>query len=335
MKLLIIGKISDPIYRGYDGANAINQQVWLINKGLTDLGHEVTVVCREGSDIKDMINITSATEIAASNEYAEMIKKEKYDCVLDYSDEKWIYKVINLLKLKAIFMVYSTQAYNSPPPIKYPCFVSNSKYASMRLSAQIGSPVKTLPYCIDTTVAFGRENKAKDYLLYFGRIAKDRGVHEFIDMVRQTGNKAMIAGDDINVEQTYVKSIMDKCDGELITYNGNVSEKTKFEMISNAKALVIPYLSDYDAGSCDTAKVATYLGTLVITTNKGATKEFLEPLKNAVILDSAEEITKMLKFRYTRVFKEMTDIKFDVRFSIDSTSRALVDLIKKRIKKPW
>ena len=81
-----------------------------------------------------------------------------------------------------------------------------------------------------------------DYLLFLGRIAKDKGVHTACELAKRTGQQLMIAGaPNVYTEIGYFeKEIMPYFDLPNITYLGEVTGRKKLKLIAGAKALLFP-----------------------------------------------------------------------------------------------
>jgi glycosyltransferase involved in cell wall biosynthesis len=71
---------------------------------------------------------------------------------------------------------------------------------------------------------------------------------------------------------------------------GKVNEATKARFLSRAKALVMPYLDDLSAFTCQTILEAFQYGTPVIAFNRGAVPEFVEDGVNGLICDDIDDL---------------------------------------------
>jgi glycosyltransferase involved in cell wall biosynthesis len=93
------------------------------------------------------------------------------------------------------------------------------------------------------------ETKKEDYLLFFSRISKEKGVHNFVEICKELKCKGIIAGEDNlirGIESNYLIELLKEIinanrEGADIEYLGSVSEEKKVELLSRAKAVVIPY----------------------------------------------------------------------------------------------
>ena len=133
-----------------------------------------------------------------------------------------------------------------------------------------------------------------DYFLFLSRISRMKGCHEAIEACKTSGNKLMVAGEDIFVQDpSYVLSIMNSCDGKNIKYLGNVSEDKKRELLSNAKALVLPILWNEPFGLVAIEALAS--GTPVITSPRGAMLEIIQHRKSGLFCQNIGELKSAMK----------------------------------------
>lgn len=115
---------------------------------------------------------------------------------------------------------------------------------------------------------FPFKKEKKDYLLYFGRIIKRKGVQLASDIAKATGNELYIVGQgdlENDVEQIHLSK------EKHIHYHPAVGPKERAELLSNAKAVLMPtyYLEPFGGVNVE----AQLCGTPVITTDWGAFPE--------------------------------------------------------------
>ena len=335
MKLLAISLMNHPVQDGYDLANPINQQAYWLVKYLQQK-HDVTLVCPDASAtiFKDIISAHFNHEQSAFNEYKDQVKWGEYDLIIDFSAEKWSHEIAKEKKLKTLYIMHHLiHSYETPPPLTNPCLVGVSDAYSMLISARLGMPVRTLPFGYELPEKSDSVPKREDkgYFLYCGRIVKDKGVHELLSMCKRYRKELIICGDDRNVEQEYVFRLLQHCDGDKIKYYGAVGEGIKLKLIAEAHALVIPYLSDWDAMCCSTAKAATVLKVPTLTLNKGAVSEFIVSGNNGLIVNTLEQLDEAIK---SDVVSER-QCTFDAAHNSLPAYSKLDFLIEEAIKSPW
>jgi glycosyltransferase involved in cell wall biosynthesis len=290
-KFLVVMGARFPTHSSYDFSNPLQQQAYWLAKRLEEK-HDVTVVCREGSTpFKSMVVFSHDNEKVAFAEFKEQVTWKEYDLVVDFSTEKWSYQMAREKNLRVLYVTHPLLGYVTPPPLRYPCMTGVSNAHCAHLSREMGVPIRKLPFGYELEGEFKREDK--DYLLYFGRIVKEKGVHELISLCKKRRLELIVAGDDrsdMGIEPEYVHRILEECDGGMVHYVGSVDESVKLKLISQAHALVMPYLSDSDAFTCLTAKAATLLKVPVIALKRGAVSEFIEQGENGVYVNSIEDL---------------------------------------------
>ena len=274
-----------------------------------------------------MVTSHNNAELAAFTETKDQIKWGEYELVIDYTVEKNSYSIIKEKGLKRLLMCHPLyHNYSTPPPLKYPCIVGTSDAHCQYLSERLGVPVRELPYGYELPDKDVPERDNKGYLLYIGRIAKAKGVHEFLSLCKKNRFDAVIAGDDKNVEEGYVFNILERCEGLNIRYMGCIDESVKMKLLSEAQALVIPYLSDFDAFVCSTLSIATAMKIPTIALNKGAVKEFINKGVNGFYVDTLEQL-------YSFDFNKIDGLTFDYNYK--PKYARIEELITAAISDPW
>ena len=325
MKLALISDVTGYVKPSYNYADPVNAEVYWIAEELAKKGHEVSMVTRTGSVLPEGVNDiphNQGTEQDALKDYGEKISDS--GCVLDFSNEKWTTTIRDEKKLKAVYVCHPKQGYQNPPPITFPCFVGASPEHAMNLSGRLGIAVRYLPWGVKFPV---ERKESKDYILYFGRVVKERGCHEFVSICRKNQLQGIIAGDDINVDQPYVQSILKSCDGTRIRYFGAVTDKVRATLISEAKALVIPYLSDNDAYALLTVKMAYSAGVPVVSMKKG---EFADDIYIPGFF-----LAGNLEGLYSIDYDHLQRPDARAKFTIEQTITVLESLINEAINNPW
>jgi glycosyltransferase involved in cell wall biosynthesis len=330
-KYLVISPLEHPFKPDHDFANPVTQQSYWLAKHHEE-NADVTVVRSIASPpfFKDVIDVHSTNEREAWAEYKDLVKWEEYDLVIDFSFEKWSYvKAKEKKNLKVLYTLHPIfHGYSSPPPLKHPCLVGVSDPHCQQVSKDLGVVVKCLPFGYELP-AEPPKREDKDYLLYFGRVVKEKGIHELIEICRRRRIDLVIAGDDRYVDQAYVHKILEQADGDLIRYMGSVNEPVKLKLIAEAHALVIPYLSDFDAFTVLTAKAATLLKVPTVTMNKGAVRETIELGDNGVYVDSLDQL-RDFDFEHLEMGFTETMMK-EVKPRCETFER----LIGEAISSPW
>lgn len=167
--------------------------------------------------------------------------------------------------------------------------------------------------------------KKEDYVLYFGRVTKRKGVDIAIQVTKELGLKLIVAGQlgadhiDLSVSNVY--------------YVGPVSDQRRSELMSHARAVMVPtyYLEPFggvavEAMLCGTPAITSDWGAFPETVSHGVTgfrcrtfSEFCDGVERANTIDpvacrtlaekrfSLEAIAPM----YERYFERLNDLWTD------------------------
>lgn len=147
-----------------------------------------------------------------------------------------------------------------------------------------GIPVKEFPF----------NNKPSDYLLYLGRIAKERGVDLAITLARETGRKLVLAGPLPNHEKDYYrKEIKPHVDDKRILYLGEVSFSKRLELLGDALAFV--YLNRRPEGFGIGLIEAQACGTPIIGFNRGSVPEVVKNGKTGFVVETLKEAIEAIE----------------------------------------
>jgi len=126
------------------------------------------------------------------------------------------------------------------------------------------------------------------YLLFFGRIHPEKGVHEAIEVAQRAGMKLVIAG--IIQDQDYFKERVEPhLDGDAIEYVGSVGPALRADVLSGALALLHlisfdePFgLSMVESLACGTPVIAFGRGSIPEIIKHGETGYIVEDITDAV-----------------------------------------------------
>jgi len=126
------------------------------------------------------------------------------------------------------------------------------------------------------------------YLLFFGRIHPEKGVHEAIEVAQRVGMKLVIAG--IIQDQDYFKHRVEPhLDGDAIEYVGAVGPALRADVLGGALALLHlisfdePFgLSMVESLACGTPVIAFGRGSIPEIIKHGETGYIVEDITNAV-----------------------------------------------------
>ena len=126
----------------------------------------------------------------------------------------------------------------------------------------------------------------RDYLLFFGRIHREKGTAEAIEVARRTRLPLVIAG--IVQDDDYFKRFVEPhIDGTRVRYLGPVGPDRRGELLGRAKALL--HLVRFDEPFGFSVVEAMACGTPVIASSRGSMPEIVRRGENGFLVESLDE----------------------------------------------
>jgi glycosyltransferase involved in cell wall biosynthesis len=184
-------------------------------------------------------------------------------------------------------VVTTIHGFSSPKIVPvYQKYGRGSHYVSISNSDR--SPLLTYAATIYNGIRvsdFEFENTSGDYLLYFGRIHRDKGTAEAIEIATRSKRKLLIAGiiQDGNYFEQKVRPFL----SDQIVYVGEAGPEKRNELMKNALALLHPINFDEPFGM--SVAEAMLCGTPVIAFNRGSMGELIIPSKTGFLVDTVDQ----------------------------------------------
>lgn len=138
---------------------------------------------------------------------------------------------------------------------------------------------------------FTLNSEIGDYLLFFGRIHRDKGTREAIEIALEARIKLVIAG-YIQDEDYYNREVKPFIDGKQITYVGNADPAQRDKLLGEAYALLHPI--DFEEPFGLSVAESMFCGTPVVAFNKGSMKELIEHEKSGFLVRDVGEAVSVL-----------------------------------------
>lgn len=188
--------------------------------------------------------------------------------------------------------------------------------------------IATVYHGIDTD-NFTLQEKPGTYLIFFGRICREKGTAEAIKIAQQTNQKLIIAG-IIQDEEYYKEHVVPHVDGEHVEYVGNVGPERRNELLGGALALLHPISFNEPFGLSVVEAMAC--GTPVVAFKKGSMSELIVDGKTGFLVTSVDEaaqsITDHLKNINRADCREHVEQKFSVERMVEDYLKVYQQILK-------
>lgn len=320
MKILQIGpawmKIPPEDYGGTE---------WVIAnliKGLSSLGHDVTLFSVKGSRVEGKINyifkkglldegIDWSAALPAFIHYHQALKNaRKYDVVhahLSSSTDLLLLPLLADLSDKGIPNLLTIHSRFPFDRYSYMDSLFLKLYGRKILAVNISKSMQTsLPgqfrdggfvyNSLDVSKMKFSSSEGK-YLTWIGRIIPEKGTAEAIKIAKKTGEQLIFAGIVDQYDEKSVKYFKQKIkpliDGRQIKYLGPADLKLKNKLLKGAKAFLAPISWEEPFGMVFVESMAC--GTPVIVYNRGAAPEIIKDGKTGFIVSDQQEMIKAVK----------------------------------------
>jgi glycosyltransferase involved in cell wall biosynthesis len=154
-----------------------------------------------------------------------------------------------------------------------------------------------------------------DYLLYLGRLNREKGVLSAIDVAKAAGKHLVIAGNSVgNSEWSFfLHELQPSLNGDNISFRGQVNFQEKIELLKNAKALLFPIDRREPFGVVMIEAMAC--GTPVIAFRKGSVPEIVEHGRTGFVADTREEMKSVID-RLAEIDREECRRVVEEKFSL-------------------
>ena len=272
----------------------------LITEGLVKKGVEVTLFASRDSvtggrlhAIADTVGEgrTLAARVWETLHMAEVFEHaSEFDLIHSHYD----WQPLTYSRLVAVPMVTTIHGFSSadllPAYQKY-----NDRVAYVSISNADRRPelkyAATVYHGINLEQFSLRINPGK-YLLFFGRISRDKGAREAIEVAKQTNLPLVMAG--ITPEKEYFEQeIRPFIDDKNVTYVGNVGPKKRDKLLGEALALL--HLINFDEPFGLSPVEAMACGTPVIAIERGSMSEIIKDKTTGFLVHSLEEAVQAVR----------------------------------------
>lgn len=336
MKILIIGTTLFPLPpKGYSGLEML---VFNLSENLAKRGHQISVVCPEGSffneeSIECIYTQINEDEEQSCQRYKGRMESGEFDVILDSSWQRWA-SMSNTGRSPQLPIVNwhhtHPSVYPTPIPVRYQMWVGLSKDHADNLGSHFGTSVKFIYNGIDTEVYKSNGKPKGEHYVWISRWTPEKGGMEVIEVAQRARVPIYMYGDTTFVaNQSYVKACFDRTDGYFARAHGGISREAVVDAYSQGLGLVQwlnwqePYgLFIPEAQAC---------GCVPIVSRKGAAPELIKHGKTGYLVDSIEDMIELVKSDRVKeidpeVMRKSVEKNFGLKPFTDRWEKLLTDV---------
>jgi glycosyltransferase involved in cell wall biosynthesis len=304
LKIAQVAPLAHPVF---DHQNkAIYAHVAHLTNGFADKKYDVTLYGHPESKVKGTLK---TAVLHYDEESKKMLSKYEQwsslsDCYLDAKNGAFdlIHSHLNVMTsffsrtenhTPTIISVHSPiEEWMKPILLKH----KNEKYISFSLAQRRQMPelnwYANIYHGVDTDM-FSYEDKPDNYVLFLGRLTKDKGAHVAIAASKEAEMPIRIAGRSYGTEKYWHEMIEPHINGENVRYFGEVSIKEKIPLIQKAKAIIFPIGWNEPFGYVLIEAMAC--GTPVIAFPNGSVPEIVKHGVTGLLVNNEEEMVEAIK----------------------------------------
>jgi glycosyltransferase involved in cell wall biosynthesis len=305
MRVAVLSPVWFPVPpRGYGGIEWI---VSLLADGLVEAGHEVTLFA--SGDSRTKARLASVYDVAPSEQIgvAQVELRHALTCFARAGE----FEVINdhsgppaaviagAVQTPCVHTVHGPLV-GEPGEVYEQIARVAPRTRLVSISMKQREPHPNLPWLANIPNAldfslYPVHPHRGDYLLFLGRMNRDKGAHRAIAVATAADLPLKLAGKMREpLEQEYFRQFIAPHlrDGE-IEYLGEVTHGEKVELLQNARAVLFPIDWEEPFGLVMIESMAC--GTPVIATRRGSVPEVIEQGRSGIIVDDYREMTSALE----------------------------------------
>lgn len=335
MRIAQIATLATPVRR--TGSGSIESLIWLLDRELTNLGHEVTVFAIAGSEANGKIIATLPGTYATNGspddwQLCEWINLCRAIECSDNFDVLHSHNYLYGLPLQSLSrapMVHTTHIIPDDDSARLRLMVPDACVTSISRFQWSAYPQfqqsAIIHHGVDPS-QFTFRLEPEDYLCYLGRFTSGKGPLQAIAAAKSVGIRLVLAGPRNDYFNKYVEPLVD---GEFIQYVGRgIGGAERNEFLGRARALLYhiqepePFgLVMIEAMMCGTPIVALNLGAVPEIIDEGVTGYFVETRE-----EFSEAIMQAVDLNRTLVRERSLN-----RFSAERMARQYLQVYKQLI----
>jgi glycosyltransferase involved in cell wall biosynthesis len=304
MRIAQVAANTEPVPpHGYGGTELI---VSLITEELVKRGHEVTLFAAGTSETKARLITVVDQALRPAEKYnmlqwpafdmQTLIEVENHQSEFDivHSHMSWsALPVLDRLKCATITTLHNqVKPYCEGIYLRYkhlPYVSISESFKSLNYPDKLNyvgtvyNGIRVEDFSKNST------NKNRKGLLFVGRLCKDKGTAEALDIAKRLNMPIVLAGKvDKNDEDYFEKEVKPRLDYEGAQFIGEVDHDRKVELYSNAVAVVYPINFNEPFGLVMAEALAA--GTPCLAFDRGSVREVLDDPKTSIIGSTIDEL---------------------------------------------
>jgi glycosyltransferase involved in cell wall biosynthesis len=305
MRVAVLSPVWFPVPpRGYGGIEWI---VSLLADGLVEAGHDVTLFA--SGDSRTKARLVSVYDVAPSEQIGVaqvelrhaltcFARAGDFDVINDHSGPPAA-AIAGAVQTPCVHTVHGPLV--GEPGMVYEQIARVSPQTRLvSISMKQREPHPNLPWLANIPNAldfslYPVHPHRGDYLLFLGRMNRDKGAHRAVAVATAADLPLKLAGKMREpLEQEYFRQFIAPHlrDGE-IEYLGEVTHGEKVELLQNARATLFPIDWEEPFGLVMIESMAC--GTPVIATRRGSVPEVIEDGRNGIIVDDYRDMPAALE----------------------------------------
>lgn len=286
---------------GYSG---LEQLCYSWSLEFAKAGHQVSVVCPQGSVFPPEVNIELiATNLGEGEDvsygrYKDRLIKGDWDAVMDNS---WLWFSV-LAQMEADHQLPVIHCYHSdpnnlgpPPPIEKPCIVAFSEAQANIIRKKWNACVQVVHHGIDTSFYKPDPNVQRgNRYLWLARYTSEKGFLECAYLAKKCRISLDAFGDTTIIgSDEYMRKCFAENDGMQIKVAPGISREQTVKQYQSHKALITwpNFVEIFGL----TAVEAMACGCPVISKDSGAARELIKDGKTGFVVSTLEEAEELIK----------------------------------------
>lgn len=335
-----------------------------LTEGLVKRGHQVTLFGGQDSVTRARLRSLNMPSLAANRTYAKLYKqvseltskevverRKDRTMITEYYDFLYLSELMQAALRKEFDVIYISLiglralpfAGLSPVPlvctVHSPLVPSRKQFFSafkqqapqLRLVGISQQHISPAPQLFSEVIYNGINLEQFQFsatpsqlLVTAGRIVKEKGIHEAIQVAKLSGHKLAIAGRHMN-DDYWEKQVKPYIGGR-ISFRGLLSPDKMAKLYGQAKAFIFPLEWDEPFGLVMVEALAC--GTPVIAFPHGSVKELVQNGKNGFIVRTVPEMVRAIQ-KVDSIDRKMCRQSVEDRFSLDSMTNGYERLFQK------